>query len=180
MLKRIIPYAHDVILNYINKDSICVDMTVGNGNDTLFLAQNCKHVHGFDIQLQAIENTKDLLETNQVSNVTLYQTSHEYIKEYVNECDCIVFNLGYLPSSDKEITTTFDTTYKAIKEGLDVLNKDGIMVITVYPGHTEGAKESRQLLNVLKELPSKYYSVLVYQFINKDKSPYNIFIEKIR
>ena len=44
----------------VNKSDIVVDMTVGNGNDTLFLSGISKMVYGFDIQDEAINNTKRL------------------------------------------------------------------------------------------------------------------------
>ena len=46
-MKRIIPFGHDVILEHIDKNSIVIDATVGNGNDTLFLAKHAKQVFGF-------------------------------------------------------------------------------------------------------------------------------------
>ena len=48
----------------ITKNDFVVDMTVGNGNDTLFLSNISKKVFGFDIQGVAIENTKTLLKEN--------------------------------------------------------------------------------------------------------------------
>ena len=47
-----------LIKPYLKKDSITVDMTAGNGNDTLFLALNSKKVYAFDIQQVAIENRR--------------------------------------------------------------------------------------------------------------------------
>lgn len=46
----------------INKNDIVVDMTIGNGHDTLFLAGISKKVFGFDIQSIAVENTIKLLD----------------------------------------------------------------------------------------------------------------------
>ena len=42
----------------ITKNDYVVDMTIGNGNDTLFLANISKKVFGFDIQDIAIKNTQ--------------------------------------------------------------------------------------------------------------------------
>lgn len=42
-------FVHKYLKGLINKEDIVVDMTVGNGNDTLLLCQLAKEVIGFDI-----------------------------------------------------------------------------------------------------------------------------------
>ena len=51
-LERILPFSKTLIKEHIKQDSIVIDATCGNGNDTLFLAQQVSngHVFGFDIQ----------------------------------------------------------------------------------------------------------------------------------
>ncbi len=55
---HIIDIAHHLMRAYISKDDIVVDMTMGNGHDTLFLAQISQFVYAFDIQKQALETTQ--------------------------------------------------------------------------------------------------------------------------
>ena len=50
-------FVHKYIKGLINKDDETVDMTMGNGFDTLFLANISKYVYSFDINKQALENT---------------------------------------------------------------------------------------------------------------------------
>ena len=38
-LERILPFSKTLIKEHIKQDSIVIDATCGNGNDTLFLAQ---------------------------------------------------------------------------------------------------------------------------------------------
>ena len=38
-MKKAIEFAHDVLINKISTQDIFVDMTMGNGNDTLFLCK---------------------------------------------------------------------------------------------------------------------------------------------
>ena len=52
-----------------------------------------------------------------------------------------IFNLGYLPGGDKSIVTTPSTTISAIKQLLDIMAKEGIIVLVIYHGHPEGAVE---------------------------------------
>lgn len=60
-LERILPFSKTLIKQHITPESIVVDATCGNGNDTLFLAEQVPegHVYGFDIQDLALENTRD-------------------------------------------------------------------------------------------------------------------------
>ena len=34
---NIVKLGHEILDKYLNEESICVDMTLGNGNDTLYL-----------------------------------------------------------------------------------------------------------------------------------------------
>ena len=125
---RVIEFAHKIIKDKISVNDICVDMTIGNGHDTLFLSRNCKFVYGFDIQKQAIDNTTKLLNTNNVNNYKLFLTSHENVNELVNEkVKAFIFNLGYLPSADKTITTLYTSTINAINNALKIIDEKGVM-----------------------------------------------------
>ena len=42
--------AHKTVQPYLSKHSISIDATMGNGHDTLFLAQHSLKVYAFDIQ----------------------------------------------------------------------------------------------------------------------------------
>ena len=180
MLKRIIPFAHSKIKEYLTENDIAVDMTAGNGNDTLFLAKLCRHVYSFDVQNDAIKNTRRLLEENNIDNVTLILDSHENIDNHITESiQCAVYNLGYLPSGDKSITTTASSTLKSLDKLLPLMKKNSLVSITVYVGHKEGSLESKQVEDYASKLPSNKFNVLLYSNLNKRNAPYNIFIEKI-
>lgn len=59
-LERILPFSKSLIDSHINHNSIVIDATCGNGNDTAYFAQHVPNgfVYGFDIQEQAILNTQ--------------------------------------------------------------------------------------------------------------------------
>lgn len=60
-----------------------------------------------------------------------------------------------------------------------LLQTDGLLVITVYRGHSGAEKESTEVNKFLKTLPKQNYSVLKGCYINQgDKSPYWIMIQK--
>ncbi len=180
-MKRIIPFVHQQLKAHLNPDSIAIDATMGNGFDTLFLAKHCKEVYAFDIQKAALNKTKDLLKKERLNNVNLIHDSHEFMALYtVSNIDVVVFNLGYLPNQDKTITTKKTSTLDAIQQSIMLLNKGGLIAVTFYPGHAEGACEVEYIIPYLESLCSKHYEVLRYEFINKTKSPFTVFIKKLR
>ena len=164
---------------YVKPNDLVIDATVGNGNDTLFLAKIVEKgkVFGFDIQSDAISNTKKLLDENNCNNYALYNESHanmlNVLNDYIGKISMVVFNLGYLPNGDKSITTVWETTKKAIEDSLKLLNDKGVILITVYPGHEQGHEESINLQEYLKDK-----NVTYYHNDYKDNSPYLIEIKK--
>ncbi|GLO66975.1 methyltransferase domain-containing protein [Oceanobacillus kimchii] len=184
MLKGILHFAHYLLEESIDEGEVVIDATCGNGNDTLFLSRvvgKSGHVYAFDIQQQAIQNTKQELEKYHRENVTLIHGSHSLIDDNVQQ-DVIggaIFNLGYLPRSDKSIITKPDSTIEAIQKILAKLKKDGLIVIVVYYGHDGGANEKEAVLKHVANLDQKLYNVLQYGFVNqKNNPPFILAIQK--
>lgn len=91
----------------------------------------------------------------------------------------VVYNLGYLPKGDKKITTRADSTLESLEKTLRLLNKDGKVIMTIYPGHEEGLRESKRLETFLESLSYKEYTVLRMDYINKvNNPPYCVMIGK--
>lgn len=179
-MKNIIDFSHELLLKNLKNTSTIIDYTCGNGNDTLFLAKNFKKVFAFDIQKQAIINTKSILDKNNINNVELIFDDHKNINQYINEnIDGGIFNLGYLPKSDKSIITKKDTTIIAIEKSLSILNKNGLIIIVCYIGHKGGLDEAICIKNYCKNLNNKNFTVLNYEFINKEKCPFILAIKKL-
>jgi len=162
---------------YLKPNSLAIDATVGNGKDTAYIANIIKDgkVFGFDIQQQAIKNTKE--NTKQFDNVILYQESHSnminVLPNYIGKISIILFNLGYLPKGDKTITTQKATTIKALEDSLKLIHDHGVILVTVYKGHEEGLEENNALLEWLKDKN--------YQIYHNDEnilSPYLVEIKK--
>ena len=168
------------MIENISKNDIVIDATCGNGNDTLFLCNICKFVYGFDVQQLAIDNTTNLLRKNEVNNYKLFLTSHENVNNLIDEkVKAFIFNLGYLPSSDKTITTNYFSTIIAINNALLLLDDKGIIVLVIYPGHENGKIEDIKINEYLKTLSQKYYDVVSYKFVNQiNNPPYCVVIER--
>lgn len=177
MIKGIINFSHHLLEESINKGETVIDATCGNGNDTLFLSKtvgSTGRVLAFDVQEQAIQATKQLLTTNERSNVSLAHDNHAHIINYLDTTETIggaIFNLGYLPKSDKAIITEGKTTIVALDTILSFLKKDGIIVLVVYHGHEGGEAEKRAILKHVIHLNQKDYNVLRYGFINQKNNP---------
>ena len=92
--------------NYVKDVKIAVDMTVGNGFDSKNILEILKpeKLYCFDIQQEALDNSKKLLK--QYSNFELILENHKNFDKFVKEnIDFAMYNLGYLPKGDKNITT---------------------------------------------------------------------------
>lgn len=175
---QVATYAHDLIKQVYLEDKITVDMTCGRGNDTLFLSNVSKKVYAFDIQMEAIESTRNLLKENHRDNVYLIHDSNEFIDQYVHEeIGAIIYNLGYLPHGSKEIFTSSATTIKSLVKALPQLMHGGICVIVVYQKHD--GDEAMIMKHYCSNLPSREYDVMKYSVINKELAPYIIKISKL-
>lgn len=187
MLKGIIQYAHYLLETSITEGEIAIDGTCGNGYDTLQLAKivgENGHVFGFDIQMQAIQNTKKRMKAHGWQNVTYIHDSHSKISSYLSENNITsvggaVFNLGYLPNGNKDIITKGDSTIAAINGILPSLKNNGIIVLVLYHGHEGGKQEKEAVLKYTISLDQKYFNVLQYRFINqKNDPPFIVAIQK--
>ncbi|MCF7926961.1 MAG: class I SAM-dependent methyltransferase [Candidatus Izimaplasma sp.] len=179
-MKRVIPYVKEVINTTLIDEDIAVDATCGNGHDALFLSKLASHVYAFDIQLEAIQLSKELLKSNHQNNITFIHDSHANIQSYVSKpIKVAMFNLGYLPGSDHSIITKGSTTIKAIKQLLPLLKIGGLITLIIYVGHEGGLQESSLIYEFIQTLNSTEFNVVRYQYINKSKAPYAVIIERI-
>lgn len=181
MIKRPIELSHDFLSQVLDKNSIAIDATMGNGNDTVFLSHLAKKVYAFDVQEQALIKTKEKLEQLNIKNVQLILDGHQTIDKYVvGPIRAAIFNLGYLPSADKTIITKPDTTLEAIGKILDRLEVGGRISIMIYYGHEGGDKEKDAVLNFVKELDQQHFTVMLYQPLNQiNAPPFLVMIEKL-
>ncbi len=176
---------HEHLKSWIYPGDFVIDATAGNGKDTEFLCglvgQEGK-VLAFDIQEQAVENTRQRLQEHGWSDVgEVVLDSHANMGKYAqeNSVDCIVFNLGWLPGGDHTVFTHADSTIAAIEAGLKLLRKDGVMCVSIYYGGASGYEERDALLEYVKTIDPAQYTVLVTQFANRaGDPPIPVFIHK--
>ena len=171
----IVDWTHQFLMQSVKEGDICIDATVGNGGDMLFLARLVGEqgsVTGFDIQQIALDHTREKLEQHGV-NGTLYLDSHANMAEYFEpeSVAAIVFNLGYLPGGDHKLATKGDSTIQAMEAGLSLLKKGGVISLCIYSGGDTGFEEKERILEFLKKIPAREYTVIVNEYYNRENHP---------
>ena len=181
-MKKTNPYQvtewyRSVIRTQIKPGDLCIDATMGNGHDTLFLSQLADpsgYVLAFDIQQAALDSTKALLQEHEhLAPVQLLLDSHAHMSSYADPgtVSCIVFNLGYLPSGDHSIATHKESTIAALEQGLELLKTGGCISLCIYSGGDSGFEERDGVLDYLKGLDSKKYLVVLSCYYNRPNHP---------
>ncbi|HEY8097294.1 MAG TPA: class I SAM-dependent methyltransferase [Methylobacter sp.] len=180
--------AHDLIRDILRPGDIAIDATVGNGHDTLFLAERVGpsgHVYGFDIQQAAIDSTGEKFRQAQIPDcLTLIRASHADMSDKIpanlhGKIKAIMFNLGYLPGGDKSIITLTDSTLTALTVAARILAVNGIITLLAYPGHQGGDQETDQVKNWCGQLDARQFEVsTVYNTEHKDTAPRLFVIRK--
>jgi SAM-dependent methyltransferase len=182
-----IDLSHHLWERLLEEGSEVVDATCGNGKDSLFLAKLLESKQGklycIDIQDKALIHTKELLqkEANSfLSAVSFFHQSHETFPEEIkpDSLKLIVFNLGYLPGADKSKTTQVHSTLQSVKTALTLLKDGGVLSITCYPGHEEGKKEEKALLNLLSTLNPSLWCFSAFYWPNRKDSPSLFLVQK--
>lgn len=169
--------SHYIIDQFLENKNIAIDATLGNGYDTDFLSKKFTKVYSFEIQEEACRNYSE----RKNKNVIVINNSHHLLKRYITEesVNCIMYNLGFLPGGNKEITTMSETSLSSIIEGLKLLNHGGLMTICLYRGHDEGKEEGNVIIPYLKELPKSKFGVMYHEFLNRSEdAPILIVIER--
>lgn len=180
--------AHNIIEQSLAEGDTAIDATVGNGYDTLFLAKRVGSaglVFGFDVQQQAIESTLSRLESGNISAIIkLFPVSHCQMDTYVpnqyqSQINVIMFNLGYLPGSDKSVITQADSSLIALNKSIVLLSSGGIISILSYPGHVGGDTESMLITKWCKQLNPEQFSTQIIYSSAKETAPRLLIINKL-
>ena len=165
---------------------IAVDATMGNGGDTEALCRLAAaqgQVYAFDIQPQALFATRRRLATAGLEErARLYLMGHEQMARVVPPgVDLVVFNLGWLPgAADKAVTTRAETTLQALEAALGLLKKGGLITLCAYPGHAEGARELRKVLDWAQGLDGNRVQVMAQRYLNQSAAPALIALVKLK
>ena len=176
LFESAVEIAHDLLTRVVGPGDTVVDCTAGNGKDTAFLAGlvgDAGTVYAFDIQDQALQNTRTRLETEGLlARVNLVAAGHENLDLHVSRgLKAAVFNLGFLPSGNKSLITRPSSTVTALEKAAELLNTGGLLVVVVYTGHRGGTEESSAVDSFFGGLPRVHWDVIRLVFPNRGSSP---------
>lgn len=178
-LPSAVGWAHLLMEDRLRPGDSVIDATCGNGHDTLFLAQlvgSQGRVWAFDVQEAAVVETRRRLAEAGILTATVVHAGHETMAQHVpperhGQVAGIMFNLGYLPGSDKSVITLTETTLRALSVALDLLAPHGLLTLAVYPGHEGGAQEQQAITQWAAGLSPRHFEVQLLRPINRSASP---------
>lgn len=167
----------------LRRGDTVIDATCGNGHDSVYIAEkigSAGALYCFDIQADAIKNTQEVLsKVAEKPKYFMLQESHEDLSLFVDsKVDCVFYNLGYLPNSNKLITTTPEISIKSIQSAFKLLKPNGIISIISYLVH-DNQKEYQQIKDFLLNLDQNEFSVAETTFMLRKSSPVLFIIEKL-
>lgn len=168
-----VKFVQDFLAARLAQPRLCIDATCGNGGDTAFLcgitAPEGKVV-GFDVQEAAIASTRKHLEQLGVpaARYELHCQSHADLLQIVQPgtADAVMFNFGWLPGADHAVFSTAQSSIPALQAALEAVRPGGVVSAILYSGQVIGTDEKQMVLEYLRALPLKSFTVLVCDFAN--------------
>ena len=190
----------------VRADDDVVDATLGHGHDALALFRMREHakasgaggasaratmVYGFDIMDEALTSARGLFAREGVGEdrFMFVRECHSTMDGRVNNANAdanggernahvgvVCFNLGYLPSNDRDERavrprTSIDTTVVALHKALDMVRVGGVVTVVTYVKHDGGADEHAAVVNVLKSLSPKKFNCTTHAVVNRTGAP---------
>jgi predicted methyltransferase len=158
--------AQDMLRGVIRPGDLVIDATAGNGHDTLFLAE-CVGPDGkvlaFDVQAKALESARARV-AEHAGRVEFFQESHAGMAARADpgSVAVVMFNLGYLPGEDHELTTESSETLVALEAAAGLLRPGGVLSVICYPGHPAGATEAEAVETRMTALTATGWRVAKY------------------
>jgi ubiquinone/menaquinone biosynthesis C-methylase UbiE len=137
--------AQEILRPVIRPGDLVIDATAGNGHDTLFLAERVGpsgRVLAFDVQEAALASAR--ARVGETRRVEFFHESHANMEAHAaaESVAVIMFNLGYLPGEDHELTTQSAGTLLALEAAVRLIKPGGALSVICYPGHPAGAAEA--------------------------------------
>ena len=179
--------AHQIVLTALKPGDIAIDATAGNGHDTLFLANAVGPtgmVYAFDVQSDAIESTARHLAEHDCDNFELINQCHTRMFELLSPrladgTAAVMFNLGYLPGSDKQVATNSQSSVDAVSQAAILLRPRGVITVIAYTGHPGGLEEADAVENCMSGLSSDHFQFSKTELIGKAAAPRLLVIRKV-
>lgn len=172
---------------------LAVDATCGNGNDTLFLARSLEAccagngdaygILSLDVQQAALDAASALLRSSGCAAEAVHFTlaGHQHLDQLVGTwlqrknrpvvLAAVMYNLGFLPRSDKRVTTMKESTLVSLAMAAEALVPEGLVAIHAYGGHAGGYEELEAVDDWCAALPHDAWQVFRHTEPNKRRNP---------
>lgn len=157
--------AQEILRPLIRPGDWVIDATAGNGHDTLFLA-DCVGPEGrvlaFDIQEAALASAR--ARVGGLAWVEFFHESHAKMATHTaaGSIAAVMFNLGYLPGENHDLTTESGETLAALEIAAQLLKSGGALSVICYPGHPAGAEEAAEVEEWMTALAARGWRVARY------------------
>ena len=121
-----------------------------------------------------------------LNRVKLNRAGHEHVERLIEPfLDrpflVAMYNLGYLPGSNRRIVTSATTTLASLEAVTRLIHPGGLVTIVAYRGHKGAFEESRAVLEWSRTLLPEDFSVAEYRMLNHRKpSPHLLTIFRVR
>lgn len=170
-------------------DMVLLDCTCGNGHDCLFLCQNLTGLPGgdkalvlaLDIQQTALDAAAARCRACPPEPL-FARCGHEYLEEALElyaprrVLGLAVYNLGFLPGSDKTIVTRPESTLASLQQAARLMPPGALLCVHAYAGHPGGEQECRAVRRWCEELPPLVWRAAEYSLRNKKRNPESLFL----
>ena len=130
-----------------------------------------------DIQEQALEKTRQAISAIDpalLDRTHIVNRNHRSFPEMLaqNSVSLVVYNLGYLPGSDKSIVTNKENTIISIRAALSLLKPRGLLSVLCYRMHCDDAMlEASAVEDELRTLPPERWRTFSHTPLNWPRAP---------
>ncbi len=189
-LGRLVDRCHGLLAEVLGPGDLAVDLTAGNGKDTLLLHRAVGpggRVVAFDIQVEAIDRTAERLDRAGARvvrhgadaalppdpGVYLVHGDHAGLGTVLAgaRIRAAVANLGYRPGSDPAVATRPGTTVAALLAAMEHLAPGGRLVSVCYVGHPGGRDETAAVDRLVSGLEPALWETLRLTAPNRPGAP---------
>lgn len=163
--------AWNLLRDVIREGDLVIDATAGNGHDTLFLAGcvgESGRVIAFDVQQAAIRAASErVAAAGFAPRVEFHHASHSSMALHAPPASvaAVMFNLGYLPGQDHQMTTESAETLTAMEAAALVLKPGGCLSVVCYPGHEAGTPEAAAVEAWMESRAARRWRVAKYAML---------------
>jgi len=182
--------AHAYWKEILQNGGIAIDATCGNGHDTVQIAQlllsnSDSWIYALDVQQCALDSASNLfihsLPELRRMRISLHKICHSELDRLPLRAAprLIVYNLGYLPGGDKTLTTQTATTLLSLEKAELLLAPGGAISATCYPGHPEGDKEEKAVIEWAEQLSCSKWQVCHHKWISRKAAPSLLWIRSL-